>query len=339
MPADRVRPRVLLAMDRRTRRELLPAPVADRLLASADADLDHLVRDLADPDMADRLASAEILLTGWGVPVIDAAALERMPKLRAIVHGAGSVKGFLDRAVFDRCIVVSSAAAANAVPVAEFTLAAVIFAAKRVTRFVHGYRSHRTSGAWDLPVTGIGGYRVTVGVVGASRIGRRVIDLLQHLDVRVLLSDPTVDAAEAETLGARLVGLDELVAASDIVTLHAPSLPGTRHLINARRLAALRDGATLINTARGVLVDTDALTAELESGRIDAVLDVTDPEPLPADSALFELPNVLLTPHIAGALGNEVARLGELAVSEIERLAAGLPPAHPVHAADLDRIA
>lgn len=337
--APATRPRVALAMDERTRRDLLPPALVTRLLDVADADPDELVHDFTAAEHAQRLAQADVLLTGWGAPRIDPVALDVMPRLRAIVHGAGSVKDIIDRAVFDRGIAVSSAVTANAVPVAEFTVAAVVFAAKRVSRFVAEFRRHRDAGALDLPVTGVGAYRLTVGVVGASRIGRRVIDLLHRMDVHLLLSDPTVDVADAADLGAELVELDELLRRSDVVTLHAPSLPQTRHLLDARRLGLMRDGASLINTARGALVDTAALTAELVDGRLDAVLDVTDPEPLPPDSPLFELPNVQLTPHIAGALGNEVARLGELAISEIERLAVGLRLAHPVRAADLDRIA
>jgi phosphoglycerate dehydrogenase-like enzyme len=333
------RPTVALAMSERTRRDLLPPRLVQRLGAVADVDPDHLVQDFHDHRHAECLARAEVLLTGWGAPAIDDAALAAMPRLRAVVHGAGSVKGLVDRRVFDRGVLVSSAATANAVPVAEFTLAAIIFAAKRVTRFARLYQQNRSAGALELPVTGVGGYRLTVGVVGASRIGRRVLGLLRNLDMHALVSDPYLDAAGAAELGAEWVEPDELVRRSDIVTLHAPDVPATRHLIDRRRLAMMRDGATLINTARGRLVDTVALTPELVSGRLDAVLDVTDPEPLPADSPLFDLPNVLLTPHVAGALGNEVARLGELAVCEIERLAAGLPPAHPVRLQDLDRIA
>jgi phosphoglycerate dehydrogenase-like enzyme len=101
----------------------------------------------------------------------------------------------------------------------------------------------------------------------------------------------------------------------------------------------LRDGATLVNTARGSLVDHDALLAELRCGRISAVLDVTDPEPLPPDSPLYTLPNVVLTPHIAGSLGTEVRRLGDAAIEELARYAAGHPFAHPLFAADLDRVA
>jgi phosphoglycerate dehydrogenase-like enzyme len=188
-------------------------------------------------------------------------------------------------------------------------------------------------------IAGLGTYGCVVGVVGASRIGRMVIELLQAYDVDVVVSDPYLSAADASALGARLVELDELCSTSDVVTVHAPDLPETHHLVDARRLALMRDGATLVNTARGALVDTVALAGEVSSGRLDAVLDVTDPEPLPPSSPLWEAPSALVTPHLAGSLGNELARLGAHAVSEIERYAAGKPFASPVSAADLARMA
>lgn len=110
-------------------------------------------------------------------------------------------------------------------------------------------------------------------------------------------------------------------------------------LVDAALLARLKDGAVLINTARGKIVDPVALERECVSGRIDAILDVTEPEPLPSDSPLLGLPNVVVTPHLAGAIGNEVARLGELAIGELERYAAGLPFEHPITALDWDRLA
>ena len=121
--------------------------------------------------------------------------------------------------------------------------------------------------------------------------------------------------------------------------VHAPELPSTRHLVNAERLARMRDGAWLVNTARGSLVDTDALTPECVSGRLCAFLDTPEPEPLPADSPLYDLPNVVLTPHIAGSLGNEIARMGDLAIAEVRRFLAGEPLHHEVRAEDLERIA
>jgi phosphoglycerate dehydrogenase-like enzyme len=110
-------------------------------------------------------------------------------------------------------------------------------------------------------------------------------------------------------------------------------------MLDRDRLALVRDGGVLINTARGALVDHDALADELVSGRLSAVLDVTDPEPLPAGSSLYQLPNVFLTPHIAGSLGNELERLGRIVVEELERLVAGAPPVHEVLRADLARVA
>ena len=138
---------------------------------------------------------------------------------------------------------------------------------------------------------------------------------------------------------ARLVDLDHLLGASDLVTLHAPLLDDTRGMVGAEQLARMRDGAWLVNTARGGLVDTDALTAEVVSGRLRAFVDTPDPEPLPADSLLYDHEGAVLTPHVAGSLGNETTRLGDLAVTEVERFVAGEPPLHPVVRADMDRIA
>jgi phosphoglycerate dehydrogenase-like enzyme len=273
---------------------------------------------------------AEIVLSGWGCPPLDAEVLRRAPALRAIVHAAGGVKGHVTDACWERGLLVSTAAGANAAPVAEFTLAHILLANKAAERLRVAYRDRRSAVDLIAEVATAGNLGKTVGIVGASRIGRRVIELLEPFDLRVLVHDP---------YHASSVALDTLLAASDVVSLHAPSLPSTRHLLDARRLGLLRDGATLINTSRGALIDQDALVAELVSGRIDAVIDVTEPEVLPASSPLYGLPNVVLTPHIAGAVGVEVQRLGESAVAEIERYARGEPFAHPVTRADLDRIA
>jgi phosphoglycerate dehydrogenase-like enzyme len=339
---DRVaKPRVVLAMSQATYAGLMTPALATRLRAAADVDLDTVIEDFGRPAAQHAARDAEILLTGWGAPAIDSAALDLMPELQAVVHAAGTVKPFVSAQVYARGIQVAAAVEANAIPVAEFTFAAIVFAAKRVSRFAREYQQRRNLGARQVPGlsdrAGVNG--IAVGVVGASRVGRRVLQLLPNLDVTVLVSDPYLTAADAAAMGAAKIGLDELVRRSDIVTLHAPALPETARMIGRDQLAAMRDGAVLINTARGMLVDTDALTAELITGRIDAVLDVTDPEPLPPDSPLYDLANVQLTPHIAGAIGNEVPRLLEQAVAEIERLAAGLPLAHPVLAADLGRIA
>jgi phosphoglycerate dehydrogenase-like enzyme len=150
-----------------------------------------------------------------------------------------------------------------------------------------------------------------------------VIELLRPFDLRVSLTDPYVDEAGAAELGVPLLPLDDLLATSDIVTVHAPQTPETRHLLGRRELGLMPAGSVLINTARGSLVDHDALTEELRAERLSAILDVTDPEPLPPDSPLYDLPNAFITPHLAGSQGNELTRLGLTVLSEAERVAAG----------------
>ncbi|GAA1361323.1 hydroxyacid dehydrogenase [Streptomyces beijiangensis] len=335
------RPRTVLAMAPGLLDDVFPPPVRVRLEESADLQPPYVISEFRSPEAAEALASAEVLLTGWGCPPIDAGLLHRAPRLRAVIHAAGTVKTFLATEAYERGVAVSSAAEANAVPVAEFTLAAIIMGAKRafpLSQLFRTRRTHRTEADLDRQHW-LGTHGLTVGVIGASRIGRRVIELLRVIDAEVLLYDPYVSASEAALLGAELTDLDTLVATSDVVSVHAPDTPATRQILDARRIGLMRPGTLLVNTARGRLVDTEALTEHLVSGRIDAVLDVTEPEPLPHGHPLWDLPNVFITPHMAGAQGNEVGRLGALAVDELDRYARGLPFNHPVHLADLERIA
>ena len=333
------RPALALALLRDFTEQLFSDELRARLASVAHVLDDEPLTTFADARAERLLPEVEILLTGWGAPRIDAAVLDRAPRLRAVVHAAGTVKLHVDAECWRRGIVVTSAAAANAVPVAEYTLAMILLANKRVFRLRERYRELRRARRWARELPGLGNYRRTVGIVGASQVGRRVLELLRPFDLERLVHDPFLDASGAAALGARLVGLDELIAASDVVSLHAPALLETHHLMDARRLALLRDGATLINTARGWLVDQAALERELASGRIDAVIDTTDPEVLPADSALYDLPNVFLTPHVAGAMGPETQRLAALAIDEIERLARGEAPRHAIRAEDLAHLA
>ncbi|MEU6087302.1 hydroxyacid dehydrogenase [Streptomyces sp. NPDC047085] len=332
------RPQALFAMTAQNVPHLFPPELLARLRAHVDVDPALVAHDFTGPRVRETLARTEILITGWGCPRLDAAALDAAPKLRAVLHAAGSVKGFTTPEVWRRGIVVSSAATANAVPVAEYTLAMILLAGKDVLAARDRLRTRRGFPYGDL-VPGIGNHGRRVGVVGASRVGRRLIELLRPHDLRVSLADPYVDQAEAARLGVPLLPLDELLRTSDIVTLHAPATPETRHLIGARELALMPDGSVLINTARGTLVDHGALTGELRTGRLSAVLDVTDPEPLPADSPLFDLPNAVVTPHVAGSQGNELARLGRTVVEEAARLSAGDGLLHAVDHAELERTA
>lgn len=298
------------------------------------------IQDFSEPRARLLLAEADILVTGWGCAPIDAPVLAAAPRLKLIAHAAGTVKHFIDAAVYEAGVKVVNAVAANALPVAEYTLAAILFANKRVLQFRDIYRRERKDiRLHPLGDSDLGNFGRTIGIIGASRVGLRVIELMKPFDFTVLLHDPLVDRRTAGALGVELVGLDELMTRADVASLHAPALDSTANMIDARRLALLRDGATFINTARGSLVEHAALERELASGRIFGVIDVTAPEVLPATSPLYDLPNVVLTPHIAGAVGRERERLGLSAVEEVERFVAGQPLQHRVAPEALQHLA
>ncbi|PKT71568.1 hydroxyacid dehydrogenase [Streptomyces populi] len=328
----------MFAMTAENVTRIFPPDVLARLRELVDVDPSFAAGDFTGPRVRARLADTEILITGWGCPVLDAAVLDAAPKLRAVLHAAGSVKGFATPAVWERGIVVSSAAAANALPVAEYTLAMILLAGKDVFAHRERLRAERAFPYGEI-LPGIGNFGRRVGVVGASRIGRRLIELLRPFDLSVSLTDPYVDEAGAASLGVPLLPLDELLAGSDVVTVHAPGTPETRHLIGRRELALMPAGSVLVNTARGSLVDHDALIEALRAGHVSAILDVTDPEPLPADSPLHDLPNAFVTPHLAGSQGNEVARLGLTVLREAERLLSGRVPEFRIGLEDLERTA
>jgi phosphoglycerate dehydrogenase-like enzyme len=274
----------------------------------------------------DAVQRAEVLVTGWGTPSLLAAlrdwSLERSP-LRLVAHTAGSIKHLVPVEALQRGLQVTTANDSLAEAVAEFTLGAILAARRQIVlaaeRFKAGkprlsYRTMR-----ELPGS-------VVGIIGASAIGRRVIDLLRPWNVQILLYDPYVSAETAAVYNAQPVDLLTLMQASDIVSLHAPVTPETLLMLRGEHFAAMKDGALFVNTARGRLVDAEGLLAALQTGRIWAVLDVTDPnEPLPPDSPFFQLENCVVLPHIAGHSVEARLRMGQYTAEDILRHLAGEP--------------
>ncbi|MEV6971155.1 hydroxyacid dehydrogenase [Hamadaea sp. NPDC051192] len=321
------RPQALLVMRPDSFRLQFGPEEMRRLRSLADLGDPIWSDDLDAPHTRARLAETEVLLTSWGCPTLTADRLDAAPKLRAVLHCAGSVRSLVSDEVWNRGILVTSGAEANATPVAEFTLAAIIFAGKKAHLLAAQARANRADWYSVAAREDLSNFGRTIGVLGFSRIGRRVVERLQTLDTaEVLVTDPYADAASVAAAGGRLVDLDELLTRSEILSLHLPELPQTRNAIGVRELALLPDGATVINTARGGVIDHAALERECATGRLNAVLDVTEPEPLPEDSLLYQLPNVMITPHIAGSLGSETRRMSAQALSELERFIAGEPP-------------
>ena len=330
IPGPGLRPRAALAMSRDAASAVLDPESLDALAAVCDLVPPPVLDDLTTVRARTVLADVDLLVTGWGCPPLDVAVLQAAPRLRAVVHTAGSVRGHITDACWERGIEVSSAASANAVPVAEYTLGMILLTGKHVLERARDYRATRTRDSWLRTPRTIGNHRRTVGILSASLIGRRVIELLRAHDMDVLLHDPYVSDAEAAELGVVRVELDELFALGDTVSVHTPLLPGTRGLVSRSLIESMRPGAVLINTSRGAVVDQDALAEAAGAGRIRAVLDVTDPEVLPPAHPLWDCGNVLITPHLAGSEGNEWRRLADLALAETTRWATGAGFLHPV---------
>lgn len=327
---------VALAMPADIATKLFPPQLLDTLAEEVNVLSRQPLEDFTSAGSRAILAQADILITGWGCPLIDADVLAVAPRLRYILHAAGTVKHHLTPACWERGIEVSTAADANAIPVAEYTLAMILLANKKVLQLGRMLHARRSTVDPDHEFPALGNYRKRVGIIGASKIGRHVIRLLKPFEVEVVVADPFLDEAEATVLGVTSVTLEELASTCDVVSLHAPSLPSTRNLISQDIIASFRPGTTFINTARGELVDQDALLARLEVGDLFAVLDVTTPWELPSDSGFYSNPHVLLTPHLAGSLGTEVERLAATAVQEAHRVARGEPLRFSLPADQLD---
>ena len=329
--------RTLLVVEPRFREMVFSAASVARLEA-----LGKLVV-LDDPTDAGALMAglpgSDVLITSWGATPLTAEVLDHADRLRLIAHSASSVKHFVTEEVFRRGLRITQAGQAMARPVAEVSLAFTLSMLHRIHRYDHAL--HRGAIWQDAVVApaqhGIGGSRI--GVVGASRTGVEYIAMLVALGADVVVHDPYLTDERAVELGVRRVDLEDLLRTSRVVALHAPTLPETHEMIGARELALMADGSALVNTARSWLIDSDALLAELRTGRIDAALDVFDEEPLPTDSPLRGLPNVLLTPHRAAATVECYLEMGEIVAAEIERYVAGSALQYELTEADLARMA
>ena len=217
---------------------------------------------------------------------------------------------------------VTAAYQANDIPVSEFTFAQIILGLKRYWQHVQRVKV----GEWwnHLPVAGTFGS--TVGLVSLGMIGSMVAKQLKKLDVTVIAYDPYVSHQKAAELGVRLCPLKEVFAEADVVSLHTPWLPETEGMISGELVASMKEGASLINTARGAIVREDELISVLQQrSDIYAILDVTWPEPPDPASPLLSLPNVVITPHIAGPMDRECQRNGQYVVDELKRYLSGEP--------------
>ena len=295
---------------------------------------------LRDGQVRPELAEAEYAFSTWGMPALtqeEIAAL--LPNLKALFYAAGSVQAFA-RPFLDRGVRVFSAWAANGVPVAEVTAAQIILANKGFFQTMH-----KGGGAvWtehDRAKPHPGNFGTRVGIIGAGMIGSMVIKKLQDTDLEVLVFDPFLSPERARALGAeKTESLPELFARCHVVSNHLANNPQTVNMIDKRCFDAMEENGVFINTGRGQqVVEADLIAALKEKPARAAVLDVTWPEPPAPGSELYTMENVILTPHAAGSLGNEVARMGEYMLNEFICLYYGKPVRYEVTRAMLETMA
>lgn len=318
-------------------------PVADgdvygqgrRELVAALTDLyPHVVHAGNFDAHAAALAETEVVFATWGMIRFEERHFRAMPKLKAVFYAAGNVRAFAEPLVAGGVTLVS-AWEANAIPVAEMCLSQILLSLRGYFRAVRNYRSVRTFEAKAFARSGVNGE--TVGMIGMGKIGTRLREVLAGYPLRVIAHDPLLTAERAAELDVERVSLEEVFARSLVVCNHIPDLPSTRGTLVRRHFAVMRDGATFVNTGRGAqVVEADLVAVLRERPDLTALVDVTWPEPPPADSPTWTLPNLVVSPHIGGTIGDEVVRLADLAIAEFEAWAAGKPLRHEVTAKILE---
>jgi phosphoglycerate dehydrogenase-like enzyme len=311
--------------------------VFDRVRRERIAGLTELYPEVVNAANFDRhapaLAEVEAIFATWGLPRFEARHFAALPKLKAVFYAAGNVKAFAQPLV-ERGVVLVSAWDINAIPVAEMCLSQILLSLRGYFRATRRYAELKTPAAKAFPRSGVNGE--SVGLIGLGRIGTRLRRHLAGFPLRVLAHDPFLTPARARELDVEAVSLDEVFARALVVSNHIPDLDDTRGVLTLRHFAAMREGATFINTGRGAqAVEADLVRVLAARPDLTALLDVTWPEPPPAGSPLWSLPNVVVSPHIGGTVGDETVRLADLAIEEFERWQAGLPLRHQVTAAVL----
>ncbi len=318
-------PRVLALPGGTVLKQIVSPRAVEVLEELGEVEWNRTGRNLTREEVLERIPGCAAVLTTWEAPIFDEELLDAAPNLRIIGHAAGSIKNFIPRTVFERGIAVTHGAIVLADSVAEWTLTMILMALRKVHVVDRALQAddpwpdYRSWAPREL-------FHKRVGIIGASMVGRKVIELLEPFMTDVVIYDPYLTDQHAAELGARKLDLDELMSTSDVITNHAPTTDETDGMVEASHWRSMKSGAVFVNTARAASVDYDALLKVLQTGRITAALDVFPlPEPLAEDSPFRVLPNVILSPHVAGFSVESRLRLGETIAEEFVRFFAGQP--------------
>lgn len=288
--------------------------------------LDERIYTAADLDAIPE--DTEIIFSTWGMPTLTEAQLaQHLPRLQCVFYAAGSVQAFA-RPFLARGVRVFSAWAANAVPVAEYTVAQILLANKGFFAQARDMKIHRPA---PRSTAYLGNYAQSVGLIGCGMIGSLVAEMLRSYALDVYVYDPYLSPEKAAALGVTPCTLDRLFEQCAVVSNHLPNNQETRGMLTYAQFSRMRPYAAFLNTGRGAqVVEPDLIRVLRERPDLTAILDVTDPEPPVQDSPLYSLPNCILTPHIAGSLGNEVWRMSAYMADEFALYVSGKPTRYEV---------
>ena len=293
---------------------------------------------LSSADVAERIGGCTALITGWGTPEITPEVLAAATELRIIAHSAGSIRRLIPKAALEQGIAVTHAAPMIAEAVAEFTVFGMLLGLRwphRQNAWIHAgkpWSECRATGGNLLEAQ-------RVGLIGCGYVAQRVIRKLQGFGMPIAVYDPYLPEERAAALGVTRISLEELFSTCRVIANHAPTTPETDGMVTAKHFKLLQDGGVFINNARARAINQDDMIAELATGRIRAVLDVFNPEPLLPDSPLRGMENVFLTPHMAGQSDDTRLRQGAAMVDELERFLNDEPLRYPITEETYERMA
>ncbi len=329
---------VLITVPRPLRDIILTDEALAKLRSFANVTMNDDGHDWKGEELAAKLPGMDAVITGWGITRLTPEVLAGADKLRLLAHSAGSVKGFVTDAVFDKGIAVTHSAGRIADSVAEYTLLMAMVGLRKPheydRRMKNGEQWPASRGA---PLYEIAGRKV--GLLGMGYVGRRTARLFNAVGADVWVFDPYLSEEQAKELGVHKAELHDVLSTCPVISDHLPVTDETHHMLGAKEFALIQDGAVFVNSARSWTIDEPALIKELATGRFWAAVDVFDKEPMPLDHPLRKMDNVMITPHLAGITVDSLQDLVATVIDETERFFAGKPMCYQVTKDMLARMA
>lgn len=288
------------------------------------------------------LQEVKYIFGTWNMICLNQDEIETfLPKLEAIFYAAGSIHYFA-KPFLEKNIRIFSGWRANAIAVAEFTLGQILLANKGYFKVVNKYKNNGYQQAFEFGEKYKGNYKLTsIGILGAGSIGKYLIKLLSSFDMEIKVFDPFMTQNDAKKLGVIKTDIENIFETCDIVSNHLALNEETEGLIDYSLLSKMKDYSTFINTARGSIVDFDSLIKVFKSNdKLLALLDVTDPyEPIEIGSEIFNIDNIIISPHRAGACTTEIERIGQMMIDSYLSLKSGKKDLNEITMEELIKLA